>query len=204
MSNNPNPGAPTMIMIATKNTPEPMSDTLAVLAALVAAGAVETLQRMLDLAREPRSEGRFCDWPSRAREPCPQPQLRHGRTFRPINEKARCRTNGNEPMKGLLTAMINVLENVREVKTPQPPPRDDDPTARRDRAWHSDPARLAGGRRPPSTMPRSWKRSMWRLTMCWRWKIRGGAPCDVTPSFSRLPVALAEHLASGAWMRDQP
>ena len=32
--------------------------------------------------------------------------------------------------------MITVPVSVREVKTPQPPPRDDDPTARRDRAWH--------------------------------------------------------------------
>lgn len=42
--------------MTTTKTREPMCDTLAVLAALVAAGAVETLQRMLDLAREPKAK----------------------------------------------------------------------------------------------------------------------------------------------------
>ena len=100
--------------------------------------------------------------------------------------------------------MITVPVSVREVKTPQPPPRDDDPTARRDRAWHRIQRSLEVVARIDDAEVLEQIDGAIDDVLAELQNSRSKRPAMSRRDSGVYPVALAEHLASGAWMRDQP
>ena len=83
--------------------------------------------------------------------------------------------------------MITVPVSVREVKTPQPPPRDDDPTARRDRAWHRIQRSLEVVARIDDAEVLEQIDGAIDDVLCELQNSRSKAPRDVTPRLRRLP-----------------